>query len=63
MRQRLRELGYEPCSDGWCVLRSPEEQRQGMHTNGGCKCDQNITEKHLRMVVRQQLNRDKRDGK
>lgn len=61
IREALRRFGYEPCTDGACLLRSPEEQQtQGMHTNGGCKCEINFSEKHMRLSLRWALQIERR---
>lgn len=50
LRKQLEERRKPPpddpsigCGDGSCLIRSP----QGMHTNGGCRCD----ERRLRMAL------------
>lgn len=39
-REALVSLLTTGCTDGGCVIR----QRQGMHTNGGCHCPDEIAE-------------------
>ena len=38
--------GFKPCTDGNCCIKKPE----GMHTNGGCKCLQNMSRSQLSIL-------------
>jgi hypothetical protein len=51
MKRKIRELlfdGIKGCSDGYCVITGVAK---GMHTNGGCKCIQDLSRSQLNILA------------
>lgn len=53
-------LNNVTCSDGHCVFKLFKEQKQGMHTNGGCYClhglGNHIVQRTIRILLKELID-------